>query len=69
MVDDIAELVGEQARIERVAHRAHAHDREPRFEMARIVPGHGGDPVAATDAQGGERGGQAPCPRADRCIV
>ena len=39
VVDDVAELVGEQPRVQRVADRADAHDRVPGLDVAAGVPG------------------------------
>ena len=50
MVDDPADLVGEQARVDGVADRADPHDAVPAFQMPPGVPGDGGDAVAELDA-------------------
>ena len=52
MVDDVDQLLGEQARVQGMADRANAHNAVPGFDMAGGVPGQGGDPVALHDAQG-----------------
>jgi hypothetical protein len=51
VVDDVAELLGEQARVERVADRPDAHDPVPGLDMAAGVPGQRRDPVARQDAE------------------
>ena len=51
MVDDVDDLFIEQARIDRVAHRADPRDAVIELEMAIIVPGEGADPVAGADAE------------------
>ncbi len=50
VVDDPADLVGMQARIEGVADRPDPHDPVPDLEVPPAVPGQGGDAVAGTDA-------------------
>ena len=62
VIDDVAELVGEEARVERMAHRPDAHDRVPGLHVPAGVPGQGRDPVAGLHAHGQERVGDAPRP-------
>src|SRR5262249_22198526 len=50
MIDDPADLVLEQPRIDGVVHRAHSEDAVPAFQVPPGVPGHGGDAVALLDA-------------------
>ncbi len=65
VADDVAELVGEQPRVQRVAHRADPHDRVPGLHVAAGVPGQRRDPVAGLHAQPLERVGESLGPRAD----
>ena len=51
MIDDVDELFGEEARVQRVANGAHPHDAVPGFEVACRVPGHRGDDIAFADAK------------------
>ena len=55
MVDDVDQLLCEQARVQGVAHRADAHDAVPGLDVAAGVPGQGGDTVAGNHAQRLER--------------
>ena len=55
MVDDVGELLVEQADVERVQHRPDARDREVELEVALVVPGERPDPVALLDAEPAER--------------
>jgi hypothetical protein len=48
IVHDPGDLVGKQARIERMVDRSNPKDPVPGFQMPPGVPGHGGDPVADT---------------------
>ena len=57
---DEGELLGRQAQIERVHHRAHARHGEVELEMAVVVPGQRGHPVAGLDAEAGERVAETP---------
>ena len=50
MVGDPDDLVGMQARVERVQHRARAGDRVVQLQVAVAVPGQRGDAVAELDA-------------------
>jgi hypothetical protein len=50
MVDDVAQLVVEQPRVERVEHSAHADDAEPGDQVAVVVHRQRGDAVAGLDA-------------------
>ena len=50
MVDDPGDLVREQARVDRMADGADAHDAVPGFEVSPGVPCDGGDAVAELDA-------------------
>ena len=55
MVDDVAELLGEQPRVQGVADRADAHDAVPGLDMAGGVPGQGCAAVARLYPQGLQR--------------
>ncbi len=55
VVHDVAELLGEQPRVQRVANRADTHDPVPGLDVTGAVPGQGPDPVAGLDAQSQER--------------
>ena len=50
VVDDVGDLLGEQARVERVVDRADAHDAVPGLQVAPGVPGQRRDAVAELDA-------------------
>uniref|UniRef100_A0A0N4ZXM1 LigA n=1 Tax=Parastrongyloides trichosuri TaxID=131310 RepID=A0A0N4ZXM1_PARTI len=52
VVDDVGQLLGEQARVQGVAHRADPHDAVPGLDVVGGVPGQGGDPVARLDPPG-----------------
>ena len=60
MVDDIDDLLVEQARVDRVAHRADAGDAVIQLEMAEIVPRQRADPVAGSDPEPQQRLRQTP---------
>ncbi len=51
MVDDVAELIGEEARVDGVADGADAGDAEIELVMAVAVPGEGPDAIADADAE------------------
>jgi hypothetical protein len=55
VVHDPGDLLGKQARIERVVDAAHAHDAEPGLEMVAGVPGQRGDAVAGLKTLAGEQ--------------
>ena len=64
VVDDVGELVGVEAEVERVEHAAHQRDAEVGFEVRTVVPAERRDAVAGLDAESMQRAGEAP--RADR---
>ena len=51
VVDDVGELVGVEAEVERVEHAAHERDAEVGLEVRAVVPAEGGDAVAGRDAE------------------
>ena len=51
VVDDVGDLVGEQARIDGVTDRADAGDAVVQLEMAVVVPGERRDALALADAE------------------
>jgi hypothetical protein len=51
VVDDVAELLGEQPRVQGVADRPDPHDPVPGLDMPRGVPGQRRHPVAALHAE------------------
>jgi hypothetical protein len=51
VIDDVDDLIDEQAGIYGVANCAHARNAIIEFEMAVAVPGQGGDAIARLDAQ------------------
>src|SRR4051812_16836028 len=55
VVDDVDDLLVEEARVDRVAHRADAGDPVIQLEMAEIVPRQGADPVAGSDPEPQQR--------------
>ena len=55
VIDDVDDLLGEQARVDGVADRTHAGDAVIQLEMPVAVPGQGADAVARLDAQRRER--------------
>ena len=65
VVDDVAELLGEQPGVEGVADRADPHDAVPGLHVATGVPGQSGDPVAGLDAHGQQGVGQTLGPLED----
>src|SRR5579885_2833224 len=60
MIDDVDDLLGEEARIDGMADRAHAGDAIIDLEMAKAVPGKRADAVRLLDAQPNERIGELP---------
>ena len=50
---DVGQLIGMEAEVERVEHRAHERDGEIGLEVAVVVPAESGDAVAGADAEGG----------------
>src|SRR5579862_6828463 len=62
MIDDVDDLLVEQARVDRVAHRADAGYAVIELEMAISVPGQGADPVARLDAEAQQRPRELFCP-------
>ncbi len=58
MIADPHDLVGVQARIERVQHSARPGHRVVQLEVAVAVPGDRAHAVAVHDAERGERPGQ-----------
>jgi hypothetical protein len=50
VVRDVDQLLGEEPRVQRVAHRAQAHDPVPSLDVAVRVPGQRRDDVALVDA-------------------
>ena len=58
VVGDVGDVLGRQARVERVQHRADAGDAEIELEVAVGVPGDGADAVAELDAQTLQRLGE-----------
>ena len=65
VVDDVGELLGEQADVERVQHRAHRRHREVGLEVLLAVPAERADAIAVLDAERGERVGEPGRVRAD----
>ena len=51
VVDDVGELVGVEAEVERVEHAAHQRDAEVGLEVRAVVPAERGDAVAGRDAE------------------
>ncbi len=69
VVDDVGDLVREQARVDRVADGADARDAVVELEVPVIVPGERRDPVALADPELRlQRVGQLPDPAAERGI-
>ena len=58
VADDVADLLRRQPDVDGVHHRAHAGNGEVRLLVLLVVPGEGGDPVAALDAQPAQAGCQ-----------
>ena len=54
VVDDVGQLVGREANVERVQHRAHGGDGEIGLEVALVVPAERADAVALLDAEAGQ---------------
>ena len=63
LADHVRQLRLGQARVQRVADRAHAHDAVPDLDMFLGVPGQGGDPVAHAHAKGPKHARDADGPR------
>ncbi len=60
VVDDVADLLGEQAWVHRMQDSARTGDAEIQLEVPEPVPGQSGDPLARPDAEAPERPGQSP---------
>ena len=60
VVDDVDDLLGEEAGVHRVQHGAHAGDAVEELLVAVAVPGQRADPVAVFDAEPGHEVGDAP---------
>ena len=58
VVDDVDDLLGEQARVDGMAHRTHAGHRVVDLEMAEPVPGQGADTIRRPHAERGQGVGQ-----------
>ena len=58
VVDDEAQLVRMQPRVEGVQHGTHRRDREVELEVLRLVPQQRRHRVARPDAEAGQRGGE-----------
>ena len=59
VVDDVDQLLLEQADVERVQHRTHARHREVQLQMALAVPRERAHSLALRHSQAGERARQA----------
>ena len=59
MVDDVGELVGVEAEVERVEDAADERNAEVGLEVLAVVPAEGGDAVAGADAEVGQDTGPA----------
>ena len=59
MVDDVGELVGVEAEVERVEDAAHERDAEVGLEVRAVVPAERGDAVAGLDAEVEQGPGEA----------
>jgi hypothetical protein len=68
VVDDVAELLGEKSRVQRVAHGSDAHDRVPALQVASRVPGQRRHPIALLHAQAEQRVGEPPRALVDLAI-
>ena len=55
VIDDVDDLLGKEARVDRVADRAHAGNAVVQLEVAVAVPGQRADAVADLDAQREQR--------------
>ena len=55
MVDDVRQLLREQADIERVQDCSGAGDGEVELKVALVVPGKRGHPISLLDAEAAER--------------
>jgi hypothetical protein len=60
VLQDIGDLVGEEARVHRVQHRAHARDGVVELQVLARVPAEGRDPVAGPHAEPDQRLGEFP---------
>ncbi len=60
VINDGRELVRVQAQVQRVKDSARARHAEERFEMAGMIPHHGSDAVARSQAKFGHRIGKSP---------
>ena len=58
VVDDVGELVGVEAEVERVEHAAHERDGEVGLEVRAVIPAERGDAVAGDDAEVEEDAGR-----------
>ncbi len=69
VVDDVGELLGEEAHVEGVEDGAHAGHGHVDLEVLADVPGEGGDAVALLDAQLVERGRELLDPLDDLAVA
>ena len=60
VIDDVGQVRRRQTQVQGVQHRPDAGHREIRFQVAVMVPGERGDPIALPHAEGVERTGELP---------
>ena len=65
VVDDVDDLLGEQADVQRVQDGAVGRHREVQLEVALVVPGERGNPLALLHAQAADELGKKGIVRAD----
>ena len=69
MIDDPGDLIGEQARVDRMTYRPDASDPVPGLDVAPGVPGQCRDPVAGADTGGGQAFGHPQGAGTEGCII
>ena len=69
VVDDVGDLLGEQADVERVQHPGRARGGEVQLEVAGRVPGEGGHPTVGRDAEGVEHAAQLAGPASPLAVA
>jgi hypothetical protein len=65
VVDDVGDLLREQADVQRVQHRSHARHREVQLEVALVVPRERRDALPLLDPERSQRTREAVDPRRD----
>jgi hypothetical protein len=68
VVDDVLDLLGEQARIDGMQHRAHTRNAVVQLHVTIAIPGQGGDTIPCSDTPRSQGIGQLPGAAVDIAI-